>query len=233
MSAMPTSPFISRLDHGIPPVKRPNRFQYVLAQLGQQLPFSILGVAVALLLMGIFTFLAILMRAEDFLPEACSELFHVSFVSHILLATITTTAILRNHEGTLLKTILIGFLGGLSICVLSDIIFPFIGGKVLGMEMEMHICLIEHPSLILPFALVGVFAGFFVSGAREKSIQFSHPAHVLVSSLACLSYLIAFGVQDWIHLLGGVFIVTVSSVIVPCCLSDLVLPLCCVHKPVG
>ena len=129
------------------------------------------------------------------------------------------------HEKNFIKTLLIGFLGSILICGLSDVILPYIGGNVLGVKMQMHLCTLEHPHIIIPFAVIGVLVGFLVPSAVEKSTEFSHSMHVVVSSMASILYLISFGVTYWIHMIGGIFLVTVIAVMLPCCLSDIAFPL--------
>ena len=209
---------------------RENKFEYILVELGHHLPYTIFGVTIGLMLMGILTFFSVLMRSEDLLPTASFELFHVSHASHILFSAVATTAMFWKHEKRRLKAFLVGSLGSIGICALSDSIFPTIGGTLLGMNMRMHICIIEHPFLIIPFAAVGVMGGFLIPGAIEKSTEYSHSVHVLLSSISAILYLISFGMTEWIHMLGGIFLVTVVSVMVPCCLSGIAFPLWCVHR---
>lgn len=207
-----------------------SKVDYILIELGHHLPYTIFGVAIGLMLMGILTFFATLMRSEELLPAAAGELFHVSHTSHILFSAVATTAMFWKHEKRLLKAIVIGSVGSIGICALSDTIFPTIGGMMLGVQMRMHICVLEHPFMVLPFAGVGVLAGFMIPGAIEKSTEYSHSVHVLFSSISAILYMTGFGMQDWVHMLGGVFLVTVVSVMVPCCMSGIVFPLMCVHK---
>ena len=212
-------------------MKKQTRSEYILHELGHHLPYTIFGVTMGLMLMGIFTFFAVLMRAEDMLPQAAREFFHVSHASHILFSSVTTTAMFWKHEKRMGKAILVGFLGSIGVCGLSDAIFPYLGGRfLLNGHMAIHICIIEHPGIIIPFAILGVVAGFVVPDVIEKSTEYSHSGHVLFSSLSAILYLTAFGVQDWIHSLGGVFLISVIAVIFPCCLSGIVFPLFCVHR---
>ena len=210
--------------------KNQDKLNYVLTELGHHLPYTIFGVAVGLMLMGILTFFATLINAEEKLPHAAMELFHVSHASHILFSAVATTAMFWKHEKRILKALVIGSLGSIGICALSDSIFPTIGGTLLGVHMKMHICIIQHPFLIIPFAVVGVMAGFLIPGAIEKSTEYSHSVHVLFSSISAILYLIGFGMTEWVHMLGGVFLVAVMSVMFPCCLSGIVFPLWCTHK---
>jgi hypothetical protein len=207
-----------------------NKARYVLKELAQHLPFSIFGVSVGIILMGILTFFAILLQAEHLLPTASEELFHIFHPSHVLFSAVATTAMFWKHERNLLKAIMVGFIGSIVICSLSDVFFPFIGGLMLGADMHVHVCVLEEPQLVYPFAIIGVMGGLLVTNTFERSTEFSHSAHVLVSSMASILYLLSFGFSDWIHALGSVFIITIIAVMIPCCASDIALPLACVHK---
>ncbi|MCK5178534.1 MAG: hypothetical protein KAR32_03315 [Candidatus Omnitrophica bacterium] len=207
-----------------------SKTHYVLVELGYHLPYSIFGITLGLIAMGVLSFLAILMRAEGLLPEASIELFHVFHPAHVLVSAVATTAMFYKHEKRVLKAIVVGFFGSIVICGLSDIFFPFAGGVVLGVDMHMHVCILENPGLIVPFALVGVAAGLLVTKSFEHSTQYSHSAHVFVSSVASILYLLGFGLTDWIHVIGGVFLITIIAVMVPCCASDIIFPLACVHR---
>ncbi|MBN1870266.1 MAG: hypothetical protein JW847_06820 [Candidatus Omnitrophica bacterium] len=207
-----------------------SKTRYVLVELACHLPYSIFGVTLGLIAMGVLTFFATLMRAEALLPEASLELFHVLHPAHVLMSSVVTTAMFYKHEKRILKAIIIGSLGSILICGLSDIFFPFVGGVMLQAEMHMHVCVLEHPGLIIPFALIGVVAGMFISETIDKATQYSHSAHVFISSAASILYLLGYGLTDWIDLVGGVFLVTIVSVMVPCCTSDIIFPLACVHR---
>ena len=141
-----------------------------------------------------------------------------------------TLAMFWKHEKRILKAVIVGFTGSVVICAISDILLPFVGGAILGADMHMHVCVFEEPGLVIPFAIVGVIAGLFVTQSFEKSTQYSHSAHVFLSSAASILYLMGFGLTDWIHSIGAVFIIIIAAVMIPCCASDIVFPLACVHR---
>lgn len=211
-------------------IMKDDKLKYVMNELAQHLPYTIFGVSMGLMLMGILTFFAVLMRSEELLSPAAMEFFHVSHSSHILFSAVATTAMFWKHEKRVWKALLVGSIGSIGICSFSDTIFPTIGGNILGVTMKMHVCIIKEPSLIIPFAVVGVLAGFLVPDVVEKSTQYSHSVHVLLGSLSSILYLIGFGMHDWVHQLGGVLIISVFSVMLPCCLSGIVFPLMCTHR---
>jgi len=210
--------------------KKESKLTYILLELAHHLPYSIFGVALGLIVMGVLTFLAILMRATDLLPEASEHLFHVFHPSHILFSTVTTTAMFWKHEKRLLKAVIVGILGSVTICGLSDIFFPFIGGLLLGQQMEVHICILQEPQLIVPFLVLGILGGLLVPQTFEHSTEYSHSAHIFVSSAASILYLMSFGFYNWIESIGAVFLITVFAVMIPCCTSDIVFPISCVHR---
>ncbi|NQT75254.1 MAG: hypothetical protein HQ566_01895 [Candidatus Omnitrophica bacterium] len=206
-------------------MKEENKLRHIIIELGAHLPYSIFGVLVGVVILGLLTFFTIILDVRHLLPRASEELFHVFHPAHVLLSAVVTTAMFWKHERRLIKTLLVGFFGSVAICGLSDILLPYMGGRILGIEMHLHICILEHPHIIIPFALIGVAVGFIIPGAIEKSTEFSHSIHVLVSSMASILYLISFGVTDWIRVSGGVFLITIIAVMIPCCLSDIVFPL--------
>ncbi len=211
-------------------MNKDNKFKYIFVELAHHLPYSIFGVCVGLVVMGFLTFFAILMQAEHLLPQASEELFHVFHPAHVLLSAVATTAMFWKHERNWIKAMFVGFVGSVTICGISDILFPYIGGLILGADMHVHICIIEEPQLVYPFAIFGILAGVFADKAFERSTEYSHSAHVFVSSMASILYLISFGMVDWIHWVGSVFIITIFAVMIPCCASDIAFPLACTCK---
>jgi len=202
-----------------------------MVELAHHLPYSVSGVLVSVIIMGLLTFLAQIMGAQQQLADSSENLFHIFHPAHILFSAVATTAMFWKHDNkSVLKAIVIGFIGSLGICGVSDILIPLAGGMALGYKMHVHVCLLEEPWLIISFAMVGVLAGLMVTKTFEKSTQYSHGVHVFLSSTASLLYLISFGVANWMQAIAGVFFVTVIAVMLPCCLSDIVFPLVCTHR---
>jgi len=170
-------------------------------------------------------------RGGAAMQEASHVTFHVFHGVHMLFSAIATTAMFWRYERKLLKAILTGLIGSLGVCGVSDILMPYASGLILGAKhMTFHWCLVEHPMLVLPFAVVGVFVGLLAAETIQRSTYFSHSAHVVVSSAASIFYLVSFGLTDWVEKLGYVFILMVLAVMLPCCVSDIVFPLVVVCK---
>jgi hypothetical protein len=161
-----------------------------------------------------------------------ARLFHVFHPIHLLLSAMATTAMFWRFEQKLVKAVLVGLVGSLGVCGISDIIMPFTGGRILQIPMDFHFCLIEKPSLVIPFAALGVLVGLSTAGTFQGrgATIFSHSAHVMISTMASLLYLISFGFAGWMDGLFETFVVVILAVLIPCCLSDIFFPLLMVEK---
>ncbi|MCX8082977.1 MAG: hypothetical protein N3D17_06260 [bacterium] len=199
---------------------------HIWRELRHHLPFSILSVSIGLIIVSIFTVITEMSGISDISPFS-EELFHIFHPVHLLFSAIATTAMFWQYERRFWKAITVGFIGSVGICGMSDIIFPYIAGFLLGAHMSLHICIIEHPNIVLPFVILGILAGFLAPGTLEKQegVIFSHSLHVLISAIASILYLVTFGVTDWIHRTGVVLIYMVLAVVIPCCTSDIIFPL--------
>ncbi|KPJ77355.1 MAG: hypothetical protein AMS14_00735 [Planctomycetes bacterium DG_20] len=206
--------------------------RYLRQELFSHLPFSIFATVGGMALVAVLTFLGEPFYKEN-LPGAFRELFHIFHPAHMLFSAAATTAMFWQYERRWLKALVVGLLGAILLCGASDILIPYASGLVLGAKMHPHLCIIEHPALVLPFALIGVAAGFLSSDHIVGATFFSHAAHVLVSSAASLLYLVSFGLERWIDAAGWVFIVVVLAVTIPCCFSDIVFPLLAVGRDGG
>jgi hypothetical protein len=154
-------------------------------------------------------------------------LFHLFHPAHILFSAMTTTAMFYKYDKSLLKAILIGCLGSIAFCTVSDAIIPTFTARMIGYDAPIHLCILETPMQIVPFAIIGVLLGLAsVYSGTIKSTLSSHSIHVATSTMATLFYMIAYtGRLDWINHIGTVFMMTVVAVGGICCLSDVIFPL--------
>ena len=159
-------------------------------------------------------------------PDISQHTFHILHPAHMLLSATVTAAMFRLHRGGIGASIAVGLVGAAGICAISDIVFPHVGGTLLGATMTLHVCLLEHPWLVILPGLVGATIGT-LTGRWTKC---PHAAHVLISTLASLFYLMAFGELDWLLMFPLVFVVLFIAVWVPCCTSDIIFPLLFVRK---
>ena len=182
-------------------------------------PFTALGALTGIILISII----VLIRLST---ETSHTIFHTLHPLHIVLSALVTTAMYRRYGGSIAAAVGIGFVGSVAICSVSDIVFPYLGGMLLGFPVTLHVCFIEHQWLIILSALAGIAIGLLWSQTR-----FPHAGHVLLSTYASLFYLTAFGAPaDWFPLLPLVFLILFVAVWIPCCVSDIVFPLLFVRK---
>ena len=195
-----------------------NSLKRIAYELKRHAPFTAFGAFTGIVVMGIVIFI-------NLSGETSHAIFHTLHPAHIVLSALVTTAMYRRYRGGIAAAVGIGFVGSVAICSVSDIIFPYLGGALIGFPITLHVCFIEHTWLITLSALAGISIGLLRPWTR-----FPHAGHVLLSTYASLFYLTAFGTADWIPLFPLIFLVLFVAVWIPCCVSDIVFPLLFVRK---
>jgi len=205
----------------------------VVVEFREHVPFSVSAVAIGLIAAGVICVLGsgtwegqVGAHAGHDHTRAPAELFfHLFHPAHMLFSGAATTAMFCRYEQRPLKAIVIGLIGAIGVCGISDILMPQASLWMLGVPARWHICVWEHPGLVIPFAGVGVLVGVAASGGVVKSTIISHSLHVFASTMASIFYMVGpMGMVAWIDRLGQVFLFIVLAVMVPCCVSDIVFP---------
>ena len=194
----------------------------VFRELRRHAPFTAVGA-----LTGIALMLAIVLSR---LPTAASHwIFYVLHPLHILFSALATTSIYRRHKPGIASAVVIGYVGAIGLGTLSDVIFPYLGGRLIGAEMHFHVGFVEEWWLVNPLAFAGVALGLW-----RPTTEVPHFSHRFLSTWASLFYLTAHGTANWIRLAPSIFAILFVAVWLPCCLSDIVFPLLFVRaKPEG
>ena len=210
-----------------------SRWNRVAEEFAHHLPYTIVGSLIAMA--GVWWFGMQQLdngHAERLLLQARSS-FHIFHPLHICLSAIATTSLFWRHERDVGRAVLVGAFGTIIPCGLSDYVFPYIGGRLLGQTMQLHMCIIDHPQLFFPFLALGILGGFWAEERLTGSHLFSHGAHVFVSSAASLLYFASYGFTAWmtdVRLVFPAFFTIVLAVWVPCCISDIVVPTAAVRR---
>jgi hypothetical protein len=206
----------------------------MLRHIGHELvshaPFTAAGAVTGIAIMAVIHF-------ANAPRDVSNAFFYTLHPLHVVLSALVTASMYRLYRGggKLWVTILIGYTGSIGIATLSDIIIPYLGGSILNIPMEFHVPFIETEAM--PF--IGVPKWIVVNAAAvigiaialwKPTTKFPHMGHVLLSTWASLFSFTAFGIADWILLLGYIFIFLFLSVWLPCCVSDIVYPLLWVGK---
>jgi hypothetical protein len=199
----------------------------IFSELKEHLPFTLLVSLFAGALVAVLYFVG---------RVPTEELFEIAHPAHILVSAAATAGIYWKYAGRVaanrlpltawMKTVLVGVSGAILIGALSDVLLPFFGGRVFGLETAFHLPLLEMPVLILGLSFLGAVIGMYFD-----VFKLTHSLHVFLSVFASLFYLLAFSVElsaAAVLLMSGlVFLV----VYIPCCLSDIVFPLFFIDKP--
>ena len=172
-----------------------SNYKYILTELKHHIPFTAISTIVSLIL---FEIIARIFLQGHIATEQCPcceptdiiirSLFHIMHPLHMLFSATATTAMFWRYEKKLIKAIAVGLVGSIVICAVSDIIFPYLGGMLMGKRPELHLCILERPETVIPFAMAGILMGLFmvnkISGRRVTIVPRS--AHVFVSILATM-----------------------------------------------
>jgi hypothetical protein len=196
----------------------------LMGELLCHLPYAIFSVAFGLMILSFVTF--------DDSVDTCYRadvLFHSFHFMHIVFAATGTLLTFFRYSRNVFKAILLGIFSPAIFCTLSDSIFPYIGGQMLGMHMHFHLCFVTELYNVIPFLVIGIINGFIMSkhhGDRQWLYAItSHATHIVVSSLAAIFYLVSHGCTDWYRIIGAIFVFLIFAVVVPCTLSDVVVPI--------
>lgn len=158
-------------------------------------------------------------------------LFHSFHYLHLIFAVTGTSIMFFRFSKNVFMGILISLVAPAIFCTLSDVALPSLAGNLLGVRMPVHICFTNFADLInlLPFMLVGLLNGWMIREHSEGELGFislaSHFIHILISSLAALFYMVSYGFTYWHEMMGILLVFLVVAVVIPCTLSDIVIPM--------
>ena len=200
----------------------------LLDELICHLPYAIFSVAFGLIVLSFVTYFSY----TDSTAVACKKadvLFHSFHFMHIVFAATGTLITFFRFSKDLGRALLLGIFSPAIFCTLSDSILPYIGGELLGVHMHFHLCFVTELQNVIPFLVVGIINGYVMSrhhGSKQWLYAItSHAVHIMVSSLASIFYLVAHGCVDWYRFIGAIFIFLIIAVVMPCTMSDVVVPM--------
>jgi len=203
-------------------------------------PYATLSVAIALMLLTILTVYfgtgtAFGQAVSSCSHEGCSHsagldiLFHSFHFIHILFATSGTIVTFRRYSTNIFMGLFVGMVSSMIFCTLSDVLLPYIAGRMLGVAMDLHICFASELSNILPFLGVGLFNGWVMTQLPEfrtkENSLFLHFLHTFISAMASIFYAVGHGLSDFYSYFGMFYLLMVIAVIIPCTFSDVVAPI--------
>ena len=197
---------------------------HIREELRDHIPYSVGSVLFGMLVLGGLSFIVGRFWGQGTMESLTALLFHVFHPSHVFFSASTTTAMFWRHERNVIKLFGIAVLGGVIPCILSDVLMPYLGGRLVGIPMDFHFDFELHPFLMTLVVLSGMATGTFIVGRLEHSTIFSHSFHVFISTMATFLYLVSYGFSNWSNYLFFLAVIGILSVILPCCLGDIVVP---------
>lgn len=221
-------------------ISQKSMWQIFAHELVHHLPYGTVSVAFALMLLSMITVLFGLSdishhnHVHDGVDHACGMLsgldvlFHSFHFAHILFAASGTMVTFYRYSKNLWAGIFIGVVSSVVFCTIADILLPYAAGRLLGVDMELHICFRSELANILPFLGVGVINGIIIPRGKEGHTEHHssslHFIHTFISAMASIFYAIGHGLENFYDYLGIFFVLMLITVVIPCTLSDVVAP---------
>ncbi len=220
-------------------ISRKSMWQIFAHELGHHIPYGTVSVAFALMLLSMISVLFNLSEMahhhiHDSVDHVCGMssgldiLFHSFHFAHILFAASGTMITFYRYSRNLWAGILIGIISSVVFCTIADILLPYAAGRLLGVNMELHICFSSELANILPFLFVGVLNGIIIPRGKEGHTEHHssslHFIHTFISAMASIFYAIGHGLENFNDYLGIFFVLMLITVVIPCTLSDVVVP---------
>lgn len=207
--------------------------EVVLSQeLACHLPYATFSVAISFIFLSVIHFFSLGFSIPQYMVRGGYHiLFHAFHYLHLIFAIAGTFVAFSRFSHKMARGIIVSLISPAIFCTLSDVALPSIAGQILGVNMGMHICFFSWHDLlnVIPFMFVGLVTGFAISRHHSSTLGFislaSHFIHILISSLAATFYTVSFGFDDWNSVMGLLFILLMISVVIPCTISDVIVPL--------
>ena len=197
----------------------------LIDELAAHFPYAVLAVAFSMVILGVFYSF----NAFSLAVNSEHRLFHIFHYMHLLFAGTGTVLSFRRYSKSIIGSILAGLFIPAFFCTFSDAILPYFGGMALGLDMYFHWCFVDHLNMVLPFLLTGIINGWVLSTySSDRHVAYSikfHFLHIAASAMASLLYFAGFGFSDWMSSMGTTFLLMLFVVLLPCSLSDIVIPI--------
>ncbi len=187
--------------------------QKILEELKEHSLFTITAALVSIIAVSF------LLIKGDLLSKAIS-FFYLFHPMHIFFSSMVSAAIFYKYKKKIFLAIISSIMISVVIGSVSDVFFPYIGSLLFKIPTSFHLPAVENSFLIFGVAFLGA-----VGGITFKKTKFPHFLHVFISILASCLYIFAYSTDLSLRIILLTFIITSLSVIIPCCLSDIVIPL--------
>lgn len=192
-------------------------------------PYAAFSVACGFVILSLLHFIGLTFTDTRLMNQGYHILFHSFHFLHMVFAVTGTLVTFSRFSQNVVRGIIVSLVSASVFCTISDVALPYLAGELLGVEMHIHICFFGELWNVIPFLLVGLLNGLFLRRHYESSLGFfslgSHFVHILISSLASLFYTVSYGFENWYNVMGLLFFFLIIAVVIPCTLSDVVVPM--------
>ncbi len=200
-------------------------------ELACHFPYATFSVTGAFIVIALLHFVSLgFTVANHTLQSGYHILFHVFHYIHLVFAVTGTFVAFTRFSQSMVKAVLVSLVSPAIFCTLSDIALPSLAGNLVGVPMAVHICFFSLHDLmnLLPFMILGLMTGYAISRHHRPALRAvslgAHFIHILISALAATFYTASFGFDSWYSVMGPLCFLLVLAVVVPCTISDVVVP---------
>jgi hypothetical protein len=193
------------------------------------MPYGIFSVALSLIVVSILFFIA-----GGYSPAMYRNahiLFHTFHFLHIIFATTGSYMAFMRFTRRPYFSVAMSLFSAVVFCTLSDILMPYAGGVLLGFKVSLHLCIATEIFNVLTFWAIGLVNAIVLMQNtaldRQSFTGLTHFSHISTSAIASLLYLVAEGFTTWYDHMGILFVLLMGAVVVPCTLSDVIVPVLC------
>lgn len=184
----------------------------IFHELEEHLPFTLMATLVSMVLI-------VISLRENWI-KSMIPMFYLFHPAHIILSALVSSAMFYNYKKKIIPSLLIGIFISIVVGSLSDVFLPYIGSLLFQVPISFHLPALEKPLLILGAGLIGAAAGVAI-----RKTKVPHFLHVFISVFASLFYIFSYSSAFSFLNLLFILLITSISVVIPCCLGDIVLPL--------
>lgn len=202
-----------------------NHESSVLNEVLCHMPYGIFSVALSFV---IVSFLYFLSDGAQGMSKHAHVLFHSFHFLHIIFASTGAYIAFMRFTKRVGLALVMSFISAVFFCTLSDIILPYLSGLLLGVDVHLHLCIRSEALNVLIFWAIGLLNAVVLlknnSATRSSFTAITHFSHIFTSAVASLLYLVAEGFSTWYAHMGILFVLLMGAVVVPCTLSDVIVP---------
>lgn len=200
----------------------------LMSELMCHFPYAIFSVAVGILVLSLIEFFGIMRGDSNMASRGTHMLFHSFHFVHLAFAASGALITFSRFSNNMARGFIVAMCSAIVFCTLSDILLPYIAGRLLGVSMRLHICWGSELRNVIPFLSIGLINGLVIckNGASKATYSLiTHVGHIFCSSLAALFYMVSEGFTNWYPFMGPLFVLLIMAVVIPCTLADIIIPL--------